>query len=170
MAILVLAAALVFWGDARAEDEPLKAIDQEVQDLKSEVLALNRDLFILEEELLFPANTQVTVFLSFDVGTFFALDGVELELDGKQVASHLYTQREVDALVRGGVQKLFVGNLRAGEHELVARFTGKGPHGRDYRRGTTLEFEKGLGTRYVELQIHDSERKQQPEFVTRVWE
>ncbi|MEM9384379.1 MAG: AraC family transcriptional regulator [Pseudomonadota bacterium] len=153
-----------------AADAPLKAIDQEVQDLKSEVLALNRDLFILEEELLFPANTQVTVFLSFDVGTYFALDGVELEVDGKQVASHLYTQREVDALVRGGVQKLFVGNLRAGEHELVARFTGKGPHGRDYRRGTTLEFEKGLGTRYVELQIHDSERKQQPEFVARVWE
>ncbi|MEO0423876.1 MAG: AraC family transcriptional regulator [Pseudomonadota bacterium] len=151
-------------------DAPLKAIDQEVQDLKSEVLALNRDLFILEEELLFPANTQVTVFLSFDVGTYFALDGVELEVDGKQVASHLYTQREVDALVRGGVQKLFVGNLRAGEHELVARFTGKGPHGRDYRRGTTLEFEKGLGTRYVELQIHDSEAKQQPEFVARVWE
>jgi hypothetical protein len=150
--------------------EPLSAIDEQVQDLKDEVLALNRDLFILEEELLFPANTQVTVFLSFDVGTFFELDAVELELDGKQVASHLYTPREIDALERGGVQKLYVGNLRAGEHELVARFTGKGPKGRDYRRGTTLEFEKGLGTRYVELQIHDSGAKQQPEFVARVWE
>jgi hypothetical protein len=150
--------------------DPMRAIDEQVQDLKGEVLALNRDLFILEEELLFPANTQVTVFLSYDVGTFFKLDGVELELDGKQVASHLYTPREVDALIRGGVQKLFVGNLRAGEHELVARFTGKGPHDRDYRRGTTLSFEKGLGTRYVELKIHDSARRQQPEFIARVWE
>ncbi len=163
-------AAATAAADASASAAPLGAIDEQVQDLKSEVMALNRDLFILEEELLFPANTQVTVFLSFDVGTFFALDSVELELDGKQVASHLYTQREIDALTRGGVQKLYVGNLRAGEHELVARFTGKGPHGRDYRRGTTLEFDKGLGTRYVELQIHDSERKQQPEFVARVWE
>lgn len=151
-------------------DAPLRAIDEEVQDLKREVLELNRDLFILEEELLFPANTQVTVFLSLDVGTLFALDSVELEIDGKQVASHLYTPREVDALVRGGVQKLFVGNLRTGEHELVARFTGKGPHGRDYRRGTTYEFEKSLGTKYVELQISDGERKQQPEFVAREWE
>jgi hypothetical protein len=155
---------------AGGDGDSLQAIDEQVQDLKSEVLALNRDLFILEEELLFPANTQVTVFLSFDVGTFFELDSVELELDGKQVASHLYTQREVDALIRGGVQKLFIGNLRAGEHELVARFTGKGPQGRDYRRGTTLEFEKGVGSRYVELQIHDSQRKQQPEFIARVWE
>lgn len=153
-----------------ARADSLSAIDEQVQDLKSEVLALNRDLFILEEELLFPANTQVTVFLSFDVGTFFELDGVELEIDGRQVASHLYTRREVDALTRGGVQKLYVGNLRAGEHELVARFTGKGPQGRDYRRGTTLEFEKGLGARYVELQIHDSASRQQPEFIARVWE
>ncbi len=66
---------------------------------------LNRDLFILEEELLFPANTQVAVFVSLDVGEFFALDALELKLDGKQVSSYLYTEREVEALHRGGVSQ-----------------------------------------------------------------
>ncbi len=148
----------------------LRSIDQEVQDIKAEVLALNRDLFILEEELLFPANTQVAVFVSLDVGDFFQLDSVELQLDGKQVASYLYTERELEALTRGGVQRLFLGNLRTGEHELVAFFTGQGTHERDYRRGTTLNFEKALGTKYLELRIEDRERRLQPEFVVKQWD
>ncbi|NNF15437.1 MAG: AraC family transcriptional regulator [Gammaproteobacteria bacterium] len=145
-------------------------LDSEVQDLKKELMELNRDLFILEEELLFPANTQVTVFLSMDVGEYFALDAVDLKVDGKKVSSWLYTEREADALLRGGVQRLYMGNLKAGEHELVAVFTGKGPRERDYRRATTLKFSKGLGAKFVELQIRDSERNMQPEFDTREWD
>ena len=114
-----------------------------MQALKKQLVDLNRDLFMLEEELLFPASTQVAVFLSMDVGTFFALDSVTLKLDDKEVANYLYTEREVEALHRGGVQKLYLGNLKAGQHELVAFFTGKGPHDRDYRRGATLSVRQG---------------------------
>ncbi|MFK8015999.1 MAG: AraC family transcriptional regulator [Gammaproteobacteria bacterium] len=156
---------------ALAQDAmPLKNLDSEAQDLKKELLALNRDLFILEEELLYPANTQVAVFVSLDVGEFFGLDSMELKLDGKNVSNYLYTEKEVDALHRGGVQRLFVGNLKAGEHELVAVLTGKGPHDRDYRRGTTLKFEKALGAKYLELQIRDSEKKLQPQFLVKEWD
>jgi hypothetical protein len=148
----------------------LRSVDQDVQALKKQLIELNRDLFRLEEELLYPASTQVAVFLSVDVGTFFALDAVSLRLDDKEVANYLYTEREVQALHRGGVQKLFLGNLKAGEHEIVATFTGKGPHERDYRRGTTLRFEKTLGAKYLELRISDREASLQPEFVVRQWE
>jgi hypothetical protein len=151
-------------------DETSPSLDKNVQDLKSEVLALNRDLFVLEEELLYPANTQVAVFVSMDVGDFFDLDSLELKVDGKSVANYLYTQREVEALREGGVQRLYVGNLRAGTHELVAFFNGKGPHERDYRRGATQSFDKGLGTKYIELRIEDRESKQQPEFMVKEWE
>jgi hypothetical protein len=147
-----------------------KSVDQDVQALKKQLIELNRDLFRLEEELLYPASTQVAVFLSVDVGTFFALDSVTLRLDDKEVASYLYTEREVKALHRGGVQKLFLGNLKAGEHEIVATFVGKGPHERDYRRGTTIRFEKTLGAKYLELRISDREASLQPEFVVRQWE
>lgn len=146
------------------------SLDGELQALKDQVLDLNRELYLLEEELLFPANTQVAVFLSMDVGEFFALDSVQLRMNDSTVASYLYTDREVTALHRGGVHRLYLGNLRTGEHELVAVFTGQGPHERDYRRATTLRFEKGTGPKFLELQISDRVSKQQPEFIVREWE
>jgi hypothetical protein len=147
-----------------------KGLDQEVQGLKKDVVDLNRDLFVLEEELLFPANTQVAVFLSMDVGDFFALDSVQLKIDQKEVINYLYTPREVEALLRGGVHRLYLGNLKVGKHELVAFFSGKGPNDRDYKRGASITFEKGIGAKYLELKINDRQRKQQPEFEIKDWE
>jgi hypothetical protein len=147
-----------------------KGLDEEIQGLKKDVVDLNKDLFVLEEELLFPANTQVAIFVSMDVGEFFALDNVTLKIDQKEVANYLYTPREAEALLKGGVQRLYLGNLKVGEHELVAFFTGKGPNERDYKRGATLKFEKGIGAKYLELKINDRQRKQQPEFEIKDWE
>ena len=145
-------------------------LDEEIQSLKQDIVALNRSLFMLEEELLFPSNTQVAVFLSMDVGEFFALDSVQLKIDNKEVSNYLYTRREVEALHRGGVQRLYMGNLKSGEHEIVAIFTGKGPNGRDYRRGAELVINKSLGARFVELSISDNESSEQPDFSVREWE
>jgi hypothetical protein len=141
-----------------------QGLDRKVQGLKQEVLELNRDLFVLEEELLFPASTQIAVFLSMDVGKFFQLDSVQLKLDNKVVTNYLYTERENAALLRGGVHRLYLGNLRTGKHELVAVFTGKGTHERDYRRGATLVFEKQTEPKYIELKVRDLQQKLQPEF------
>jgi hypothetical protein len=147
-----------------------RSLDTDIQSLKKDVVDLNRDLFVLEEELLFPANTQVAVFLSMDVGDFFALDAVQLKIDQKEVINYLYTPREVDALLKGGVQRLYLGNLKVGQHELVAFFNGKGPNDRPYKRGASIRFEKGIGAKYLELKIDDRQRKQQPEFEIKDWE
>jgi hypothetical protein len=150
--------------------QEFRSLDQDVQTLKKEVLDLNRDLFLLEEELLFPANSQVAFFISMDVGEYFELDSVNIKIDGKEVANYLYTEREADALIRGGVHRVHMANLKTGDHELVAIFTGKGPHVRDYRRGATMTFDKGIGAKYLELEITDRVKKQQPEFVIKEWE
>jgi hypothetical protein len=147
-----------------------RALDREIQGLKKEVVDLNRDLFSIEEELLFPANTQVAVFVSLDVGTFFALDSVTLRIDNKEVANYLYSPREAQALLKGGVQRLYLGNLKAGEHELLATFSGKGPNERDYQRAAAIKFQKGLPAKYLELKINDRQSKQQPEFEIKDWE
>ncbi|HEY4445985.1 MAG TPA: hypothetical protein VGN30_17005 [Steroidobacteraceae bacterium] len=147
-----------------------KTLDQEVQGLKKDVIDLNKDLFVLEEELLFPANTQVALYVSMDVGTFFALDSVTVKIDNKEVKNYLYTAREADALLKGGVQQIYLGNLKVGKHELVAFFTGKGPAERDYKRGATLSFDKGVGAKYLELKITDRVAKHQPEFTIKDWE
>jgi len=146
------------------------SLDDRIEAAKADVISLNRDLLVLEEELLFPANTQVAVFVSMDVGLLFDLDSVQVKLDDKVVSTYLYTPLEVQALHRGGVQRLYLGNLRAGSHEIVAYFTGKGPHDRDYKRATTIKFDKTTEPKYIELQIKDLQQKLQPEFDVKVWQ
>lgn len=151
--------------DASASTEaPSAAAADDLETVKRELMKLRRDLVILEEDLLFPASSQVAVFLSMDVGEFFQLDAVTVKLNGEEVTHHLYTERQVDALLRGGVQKLYLGNVKQGKHELTAFFTGRGPSQRDYRRAATVAFEKSFEPTFIELAIRDSESKYQPEF------
>ena len=164
---VLLAALLLSSAASFAEQEA--GLEEDIQSIKQQALELNRDLFILEEELLYPSDTQVSVFLSLDIGEFFKLDAVKLSIDGEVVTNYLYTDRQLSALRRGGVHRLFLGNLKAGEHELVAVFTGFGPKGRDYRRGTQLVFDKQTGAKHLELKIVDATPTRQPEFVVREW-
>ncbi|MCB1684028.1 MAG: AraC family transcriptional regulator [Pseudomonadales bacterium] len=143
---------------------PNQPLGDDLEGVKQALLKLKRDLVILEEDLLFPASTQVAVFLSMDIGELFQLDSVTLKLNGREVAHHLYTDKQTDALYRGGIQKLYVGNAKQGSNELTAFFTGRGPGGRDYRRATSVAFEKSFEPTFIELAIADSTADYQPEF------
>ena len=169
--LLLLILILGFFATSvNANEDTDETLESSIESLKKEVLSLNRDLFILEEDLLFPANTQFSIFLSMNAGQLFTLDSVQLRIDDKNVANHLYTERELAALKRGGVQRLYIGNLASGEHEIVAVFTGIGPGGRDYRRGKTIVVDKTTEPQFVEFTIVDDTSKEQPEFNARVWE
>jgi hypothetical protein len=139
-------------------------VTEQLQQLRKEVVALNRDLFVLEEDLLFPSSTQVVVYLSMDVGAYFNLDAVELKIDDKVVTYHLYTEKQIQALFKGGVQKLHIDNLAQGKHQLTAFFIGKGPQDREYKRATSITFTKTAEAKSLELSIIDSSLKQQPVF------
>ena len=147
-----------------------QSLETEMQSLKKEVLTVNRDLFILEEDLLFPSGTQVNVFVSIDASDYFSLDGVTLKINNRPISNHLYTKRELDALYRGAVQRLYTGNLPTGEHELVAIVTGQGPEGRDFRRAVSVDFAKNSGTKYVELKIKGDDLRKQPLFQLKEWD
>ncbi len=149
--------------------ESVNALSLEIQDLKKSVVTLNKNLRVLEEDLLFPANTQLTVFVSMDVGKYFSLDSVRLKIDGKEVTSHIYSEREIQALAKGGVHKLHIANLSSGIHELSAFYSGLGPNGREYKRGASMKIDKESGAKYVELTITDSTSKMQPEFNIAQW-
>ncbi|GAC15555.1 hypothetical protein [Aliiglaciecola lipolytica] len=162
-ALLLLSVA--FQSSAQqSADTDQQTVAKQLQQLRKEVIALNRDLFVLEEDLLFPSSTQVVVYLSVDVGTYFKLDSVELKIDDKVVTEFLYTDRQVDALYRGGVQRLHIGNLAQGDHQISAFFIGLGPEGREYKRAATFNFKKEADAKALELKISDSSVKQQPEF------
>lgn len=157
-------------GAKGAAESEKTTLSQEVEDLKKAALQLNRDLLILEEELLFPANTQIAVFMSLDMGEFFRLDSVKIKIGDKLVASHLYTERQNHALSKGGIQRLYVGNLKTGDHELTAIFTGIGPDNREYKRGATMTLNKDDDPKMVEVRVYDSNKNMQPEFDFKEWD
>ena len=147
----------------------VKNLSKEIQTLKASVVDLNKDLRLMEEELLFPSSTQTSIFVSLDIGTFFTLESIKLKIDGKQVVTHLYSEKQRQALARGGVQRLHLTNLNQGLHGVSAFFTGLGPNGRPYKRASELEFTKGLGGQYIELAIVDDMAKQEPVFTIKQW-
>lgn len=147
------------------QEDQQKTVADQLQALKRQVIALNRDLFVLEEDLLFPSSTQVVVYLSLDVGAYFTLDSVELKIDNQTATHYLYTEKQVSALARGGVQRLHIGNIAQGDHQISAFFTGFGPKGREYKRAVSASFNKDSEAKVLELSIKDDSTKQQPEFV-----
>ena len=144
-------------------------LDQDMATFRKDVLDINKRLLLMEEELLFPADTQVAIFVSLDVGKFFQPDSVMLKLDGKTIESHLYTEKEVQALMSGAIQKIHTANIKNGAHQLTAFVTGKGPNGRNYRRAVTFDFDKDHGRQFVQLKIEDDAAAQQPVFNFRSW-
>lgn len=174
--LLLVAAVLSFGARAQQLDDDLgllapvpesseSELSAQIETLQQALVKLNRDLFILEEDLLFPSSTQVAVYLSMDVGNYFDLDAIEVKIGDETVTHYLYTDNQVNALVRGGVHRVYVGNIGQGEHQLDAFFHGIGPEQRPYKRAVSLQFEKTDDPKAIELQIIDSTMAQQPEFI-----
>jgi hypothetical protein len=167
---LFLAPILPSWAETNiAPERQIETLDIEIQKLKEEILELNTTLFRLQEELLYPEDSSVVIFLSIEGGNYFELDSVKLQLDDTMVTSYLYTEREVMALRKGGIQRLYMGNIKSGEHQLVAVFTGKGPQGQDYKRAEEIKVSKEKGAAFIKLIVRDSQEKKQPEFLHETW-
>lgn len=156
LAICLLMLANVSVNAEEVTRDQIKGLDEQVQDVKKDVIDLTAELNRLEEKLLFPSNTQVSVFISLSEGDSFRLDTVQLKLDNAVVAHHLYNFRELEALQKGGVQKIFVGNIKTGDHELVVSFAGKAPAGGDLQRSASYKLSKDVGPKFVEVKFSGS--------------
>jgi hypothetical protein len=133
--------------------EQIKGLDEQVQDIKGDVLSIAADLNQLEEKLLYPSNTQVAVFVSLVRGETFRLDSVEIRLDGKPVANHIYTFKELQALQKGGVQRIYTGNIMTGNHDLQVSVIGKSKGGADLRNTKRFKVNKDVGPKIVDISL-----------------
>ncbi|MFV8781514.1 hypothetical protein ACNKU7_03735 [Microbulbifer sp. SA54] len=141
---------------ASAQDvsrEEIRGLDEQIQDVKQDVISLTSELNRLEEKLLFPSNTQAAFFISLAGSEDFSLESVEVKLDNQVVAHHLYTYREIEALQQGGVQRIHTANVQTGAHPLVISYFGKSKSGKEYRGTATYSVEKAVGPKFVEIQI-----------------
>jgi len=140
---------------AELPGEQIKGLDEQVQEIKSDVIAIAVELNQLEEKLLYPSHTQVSLFLKLAEGEEFRLDAVEVLLDGQRVAQHLYSFKELEALQLGGVQRLYTGNVKTGEHALQVNFNGMTKGGKPFDRSESYQLRKGAGPSFVELTLAD---------------
>lgn len=146
---------------AEVTQEHIKGLDEQVQDIKKDVLELTSELSRLEEKLLFPSNTQVSLFVSIKGDEGFVLDSMQIKMDNKVVAQHLYTYKEIEALRAGGVQRIYTGNIKTGDHELVASFIGRAKSGNEYQRSENFTVTKAVGPKFVEIEISGSSASDQ---------
>ena len=147
----------------------LEALSSSIQDLKREVITLNKDLRTLEEKLLFPSSSKYSFFLSVEKGEFFEIESVKLKLNGRLVSTHLYDDSSRVALARGGIQKLFTTNLSEGDHTAVVFFTGLGPNNTPFKRASEVTIKKQSGEGFMEISIKDNGQIQEPEFLLKQW-
>lgn len=154
---------------AHASDNVEKdlSLQEQINAQKKEMIALGRDIKVLEEVLLYPSKSRVSVFLTMDVAVLFSLEKVKLLLNDKVVAEHVYSTREVKGFGKGSAQRLFIGNMEPGKYKLTAIFQGKGPRGRPYKRGVKGLFLKANNQKILEISVEDDEKKQQPVFYIR---
>lgn len=133
--------------------EQLQGLDEQIQEIKADVLGVAAELSRLEEKLLYPSDTQVSLFVSLAQAAKFRLDAVEIQIDGKPVTHHLYTYKELEALRQGGVQRLYTGNIVKGEHELRVSVLGKSESGAEYRQTESFKLSKGVGPKLVGITV-----------------
>lgn len=146
--LFALVSLCVMNGNARAAEEASKAqmqsLDEQVQEIKGDVLRIAAELSQLEERLLYPSNTQVAVFVSIAEDEDLRLDSARIQIDGELVAHHIYSFKELEALREGGVQRIHTGNIATGEHQLEVSIAGKSPSGGDFQEEKSFSFVKGV--------------------------
>lgn len=157
IAAICTAVLVLGWTVALAAAEPsaqeMRSLDEQVQEIKTDVLAIAAELSTLEEQLLYPSTSQVAIFVSLDRPDAFRLDAIRLAIDGELAAHHIYSFKELDALASGGVQRIYTGNLPGGAHELEVTVLGKLPSGKDYSQTEQFSFEKRIDPRLLGIAL-----------------
>lgn len=133
--------------------EQIKGLDEQVQEIKSDVLGIASELSRLEEKLLYPSNTQVSLFVSLAPAVKFRFDSIEIQIDGKPVAYHIYAYQELEALRQGGVQRIYTGNVRSGEHALQVTVLGKSEGNSEYRQTASFKLVKDVGPKLAGINV-----------------
>jgi len=136
-----------------SDQREMRGLDEQIQEIKSDTLRMSAELSQLEEKLLYPSGTQVAIFVALAKGDTMRLDAVRLQIDGQLVAHYIYSAKELQALRKGGVQRIYVGNVATGDHKLDVLFDGKLEGGTDFSRSGQFTFHKEVKPKLVGLTV-----------------
>jgi hypothetical protein len=150
---LLLCLGSAHGGEQKNDQQQMRGLDEEVQEIKSDVLRIAEELRRLEEKLLYPSGTQVAIFVALAKGDQMRLDAVRLQIDGQLVAHYIYSSKELEALRKGGVQRIYVGNVATGDHQLEVLVDGKLEGGADFSHTEHFAFRKEVKPKLVGLTL-----------------
>jgi hypothetical protein len=136
-----------------SDQREMRGLDEQIQEIKSDSLRMAAELSQLEEKLLYPSGTQVAIFVELAKGDTMRLDAVRLQIDGQLVAHYIYSAKELQALRKGGVQRIYVGNVATGDHKLDVLVDGKLEGGADFSRTGQFTFRKEVKPKLVGLTL-----------------
>ena len=155
---VMLICSLTTHGNAQdVTGNEVRSLDEQVQEIKSDVLSIASELGNLEERLLYPSGTQVAVFVYIAEEEKFRLDAVQIEINGELAAHHIYSFKELEALRKGGVQRIYTGNVSSGEHQIEVLVAGKTPGGREYSGTQSFAFHKDAEPKLVGVTVAGQE-------------
>lgn len=156
VAVISLAISSLTAAAEESTQGEMRSLDEQVQNIKSDVLGISKDLSLLEERLLFPSNTQVSVFVEVEADDELRLDAMNVEIDGAAVAHHIYSFKELDALRHGGVQRIYTGNVATGAHDITVSVIGKRANGKDFTSSQSFSFAKDVEPKLLGLTVSAS--------------
>src|SRR5260370_20371619 len=76
--------------DISSDQEQMRGLDEQIQEIKSDSLRMSAELSQLEEKLLYPSGTQVAIFVELAKGDAMRLDAVRLQIHGQLLPHYIY--------------------------------------------------------------------------------
>ena len=149
---IVLCSVSSAWAEGTYREQ-MKGLDEQVQEVKSDVLSIAAELNQLEEKLLYPSNTHLAVFVSLAQGDALRLDAMQVQIDGQPATNYIYSFKELEALQMGGVQRIYTGNVATGSHEIAVSVNGKLKSGGEFTHTEHFSFSKDVGPKLLGLTV-----------------
>ena len=160
MVLLVLSSNSVL-----SKDNVELSLDEQIIAIKEEMVQLGREIKLLEDVFLYPAESKVALYLSMNVGKLFTLEKISLVINDELVTEYDYSGREESGLKKGAAQQIYIGNYLPGEYEMRLVLYGVGPHGRKYKRAVSHRFSKDRKAKVMQVIVYDDAHRQQPAFL-----
>jgi len=124
--LVALMAATPIASQASSEsDERALKLDQSIQAFKDEVLDFSREAQNIEDDVMYPAHTRVSVYLGVKIPGLL-LKEVSVAIDQAPPQIITYTDRDARAMLADRhLQRILLGSIQPGGHRIRVKYSGQ---------------------------------------------
>ena len=159
MVWLVMFATLAALGSSGAGAEAsyreqMKGLDEQVQEIKTDVLGIAAELSRLEEKLLYPSNTQLAIFVSLAEGDTFRLDSCRSTSTASSSRTTSTASRSSRRCSTAACSASTPATCRPATTRSRSRSTARSTGGDDFNSTETFPFDKGVEPKLLGIALN----------------